>query len=92
MLELEPHLTMKRSRLMQDLSLGAITDDAYHLDMYGRLGHAGAPELSGTGFLEQQSVDVEADRVSPNDDPNGRGQVSEGGQNAKSNRTKSGEV
>jgi len=91
-LELEPHLTMKRSRLMQDLSLGAITDDAYHLDMYGRLGHAGAPELSGTGFLEQQSVDVEADRVSPNDDPNGRGQVSEGGQNAKSNRTKSGEV
>lgn len=91
-LELEPHLTMKASRLKQDLSLGLLRDEQYYLDMYGRLPPEGAPVLSGTGFLEQQTVDVEADRISPNDDPNGRGQVSEGGQNAKSNRTKSGEV
>lgn len=91
-LELEPHLTMKASRLKQDLSLGLITDAQYYLEMYGTLPPAGAPQLSGTGFLEQQTVDVNAERISPNDDPNGRGQVSEGGQNARSNRTKSGEV
>jgi len=91
-LELEPHLTMKRSRLAQDLSLGLISDAKYYLEMYGTLPPADAPELSGTGFLEQQKIDVNAERISPNDDANGRGQVSEGGQNAKSNRTKSGEV
>lgn len=91
-LELEPHYTMKGSRLKQDLSLGIISDLEYHLDMYGKIPHQAAPELSGTGFLEQQTVDVEADRISPNDDANGRGQVSEGGSNARSNRTASGEV
>ena len=83
---------MKASRLKQDLSLGLITDEQYYLEMYGTLPPAGAPVLSGTGFLEQQTVEVDASRISPNDDANGRGQVSEGGQNAKSNRTKSGEV
>lgn len=90
-LELEPHYTMKASRLKQDLSLGLISDLQYHLEMYGILPHPNAPELSGTGFLEQETVDVNAEGVSPNDDPNGRGQVSEGGQNARSNRTASGE-
>lgn len=91
-LELEPHLTMKSSRLKQDLSLGIITDEEYHLAMYNRAPPEGYTPLSGTGFLEQQTVDVEAEGISPNDDPNGRGQVSEGGQNAASNRTASGEV
>lgn len=91
-LELEPHYTMKASRLKQDLSLGVITDETYHLEMYGRLPPTGFTPLSGTGFLEQSTVDVESEGISPNDDPNGRGQVSEGGQNAKSKRTKSGEV
>ena len=91
-LELEPHLTMKSSRLKQDLSLGIITDAEYHLAMYNRPPPEGYTPLSGTGFLEQQTVDVEAEGISPNDDPNGRGQVSEGGQNARSNRTQSGEV
>jgi len=91
-LELEPHYTMKASRLKQDLSLGLITDEHYYLDMYGRLPPEGAPVLSGTGFLDQFTVEVNAEDISPNDDPNGRGQVSEGGQNAKSNRTRQGEV
>ena len=91
-LELEPHYTMKASRLKQDLSLGIITDETYHLEMYGRLPPEGYTPLSGTGFLEQETVDVDSSRISPNDDPNGRGQVSEGGQNAKSKRTKSGQT
>jgi hypothetical protein len=91
-LELEPHFTMKASRLKQDLSLGVITDLEYHMQMYNRPPPAGYKKLSGTNFLDQQTVDVQADKISPNDDPNGRGQVSEGGKNAKSNRTKSGEV
>lgn len=91
-LELEPQYTMKASRLKQDLSLGMITDEYYYLEMYGTLPPDGFTPLSGTGFLEQQTVDVKADKISPNDDPMGRGQVTEGGKNAKSNRTKSGEV
>lgn len=91
-LELEPHYTMKASRLKQDLSLGIITDEHYHLEMYGRLPPEGFTPLSGTGFLEQKSIDVNADNVSPNADPMGRSQVTEGGRSAKSNRTKSGQV
>ena len=41
-LELEPHYTMKASRLKQDLSLGIITDETYHLEMYGRLPPTGS--------------------------------------------------
>jgi hypothetical protein len=91
-LELEPHYTMKASRLKQDLSLGIITDEYYHLEMYGALPPEGYTPLSGTGFLEQQTVDVESEGISPNDDPNGRGQVAEGGKSAKSKRTRSGQT
>lgn len=91
-LELEPHLTMKSSRLKQDLSEGLISDDEYHLDMYGRPAPDGAPELAGTKFLTPQTVGVDASRVSPNDDPNGAGMTSPGSSNARSNRTKSGEA
>ena len=41
--------------------------------MYGRIRPDTSPELSGTGFMEQTSVDVEADKVSPNADPLGKG-------------------
>lgn len=91
-LELEPHYTMKASRLKQDLSLGIITDEHYHLEMYGVLPHDGYTPLSGTGFLEQQSVSVDASQVSPNADPMGRGLVTEKGKSAKSNATKSGQT
>lgn len=49
--ELEPQLVMKATRLKTDLSLGILTDEEYHLEMYNRLPPPGAPVLSGTGFL-----------------------------------------
>jgi hypothetical protein len=91
-MELEPHLTMKSSRLKQDLSLGLITDVEYHMAMYNRPPGAGVPQLAGTGFLEQQVAGVDASQVSPNSDPNGAGLTSPGSQNADSNRTKQGET
>lgn len=91
-LELEPQLTMKSSRLKQDLSLGLIVDEEYHMDMYGRPPPPGAPKLSGTGFLDQQEANVDVKDISPNDDPNGAGLTTPGSQNAKSNRTKSGQT
>lgn len=90
--ELEPQLTMRASRLKQDLSLGIITDLEYHMALYNRPPPAGAPPLSGTGFLEQTNVGVDEERVSPNDDPLGKGLTPPGSENAKSNRTASGEV
>lgn len=51
-LELEPQLTMKQNRLLTDLSYGLISDDEYHLEMYGRLRPDFAPELSGTNFMQ----------------------------------------
>ncbi|MBN7759769.1 hypothetical protein JYP52_01355 [Nitratireductor aquibiodomus] len=68
--ELEPQLALKSSRLRQDLSDGIITDDEYHLWMYGRLKPDTAPDLSGTGFAG--SVNTRAEEVSPNSDPLGR--------------------
>jgi hypothetical protein len=50
--ELEPNKSMKATRLKNDLSLGIITDEEYHLEMYGRLPPPGAPVLSGTNFLD----------------------------------------
>ena len=65
-LELEPQRVLKQSRLLEDLSLGLITDEEYHLQMYGRLPPVGAPVLSGTGFNNQAAATVNTDNVSPN--------------------------
>lgn len=51
--ELEPAKVQKQARLLKDLSLGLITDDEYHWEMYNRPKPATAPELSGTGFLDK---------------------------------------
>lgn len=91
-MELEPQLTMKSSRLKQDLSLGLITDDEYHLSMYNRPAPTSAPKLSGTLFLEQAKIGVDEERVSPNDDPMGAGLTPPGSENARSNRTRQGET
>lgn len=56
--ELEPQLTMRASRLKADLSLGIITDDEYHLEMYGRIRPDSAPLLSGTNFMPGTNVQV----------------------------------
>lgn len=91
-LELEPQLTMRSSRLRTELSLGTITDIEYHMQLFGRPPPAGAPQLSGTNFLTPQadaaSVDVE--NISPNSDSLGRSMAPEGGKSAKSNATKTG--
>ena len=86
-LELEPQLTMRASRLRNELSLGTITDDEYHLEIFGRPAPVGAPQLSGTGFMNPSdaSVSVNADEISPNSDSLGRGLVAPGSESAKSN-------
>lgn len=85
--ELEPMLNLRAARLRQDLSDGIITDDEYHLEMYGRLRPDSAPELSGTGFMNSSPVDTSD--VSTNDDPMGRSLTPEGGDATKSNAVKS---
>lgn len=84
-LELEPQKTMRSSRLKQDLSLGLITDFEYSMEMYGRPPLPGAPVLSGTGFLEQQTTDVNSEDVTPNDDSLGRSMSGEGGNGVAKN-------
>lgn len=81
--ELEPMLALKASRLKEDLSLGIITDDEYHLQMYGRIRPDDAPELSGTGFMKQGAVGVDETEVTPNSDPLGRSLAPKGGDAAK---------
>lgn len=56
-LELEPQVTMKQNRLMLMLSHGIIDDDYFHIEMFNRPRPDGAPELSGTGFMEAQALD-----------------------------------
>lgn len=77
-LELEPQRTMRASRLKMDLSLGLIDDIEYSMQMYGRPPLPGAPQLSGTNFMQAKGVEVEADKVSPNDDSLGRSLSGEG--------------
>jgi hypothetical protein len=75
-LELEPQMVLKQSRLLQDLSLGNISDEEYCIEMFGRLPLAGAPPLSGTGF--QAVSGANAQDVTPNGDPLGRSLSGEG--------------
>lgn len=91
-LELEPQKTMKFSRMEQALSRGYITDDEFHLAIFARPRPDGAPELSGTGFMEPVNVaSVDASGQSPNGDALGRGMAPEGGTKvAKSKSVKSG--
>lgn len=91
-LELEPQMTMRAARLKQDLSLGIISDIEYCMEMYGRPPVAGAPVLSGSGFLEQQAdaASVDTGNISPNNDSLGRSMAPPGGKSAKSNATKAG--
>lgn len=90
-LELEPQLTMRAARLKEDLSLGLISDLEYHLQVYHRLPPEGAPELSGTGFMQTAAGGEggRADEVTPNSDPLGRSLAPEGSTMAKSNQVKS---
>lgn len=84
--ELEPHLVMRQSRLLDALSLGTITDEEFHIEMYGRLPPEGAPVLMGTGFRDatQSSAQVDVENISPNADPMGRSLAPSGGRAARS--------
>ncbi len=85
--ELEPQLVMRAARLKEDLSLGLITDDEYHLAIYNRLPPAGAPQLQGTGFAAAKAT-VDTTNVTPNSDPLGRSISPEGSTSAKSGQVK----
>jgi hypothetical protein len=82
--ELEPQLTMRASRLKEDLSLGLITDDEYHLALYNRPRPDQSPELAGTGFMQATGASVDKDGVTPNSDPLGRSLASPDAKSAKS--------
>jgi hypothetical protein len=84
--ELEPQLVMKQSRLLQDLSLGLITDDEYHMEMHSRIRPDSSPEISGTGFMSAGTAGT--DSPSPNSDPLGRSASPAGGESARSNTVK----
>ena len=71
-LEQEANKNLRSSRLRQDLSDGLLEDDEYHLEVYGRIRPENAPELSGTGFMNSKSLEVDPEKVSPNSDPLGR--------------------
>lgn len=91
-LELEPQRLMKQSRLEQALSRGYISDDEFHIDVFGRPRPTTAPELSGTNFAQPQpAASVDPSQQSPNGDTLGRGMAPAGGTKvAKDNNVKSG--
>lgn len=86
-LELEPQRVMKSARLKDDLSLGLISDQEYHMQMFGRPAPANAPELSGTGFMNT-GPSADTDSISPNDDPLGQSITPQNAKSAKSNSTR----
>lgn len=89
--ELEPMLAIKAARLKEDLSLGIITDDEYHLEMYGRIRPDDAPELCETGFMGGSggAADVgNPQDVTPNQDSLGRSLAPSGTEAQKSNTVK----
>jgi hypothetical protein len=85
--ELEPQRVMKAARLKDDLSLGLITDEEYHMAMFNRPARDGAPTLSGTGFM-QGGPEADTSKISPNGDPMGQAITPEGAKSAKSNEVK----
>ena len=86
-LELEPQRVMRQARLLEELSLGLITDDYYHMTVHNRPRPDSAPELSGTGFMANQAS-VDAGSVSPNSDPLGRSITPSGSKSARSKEVK----
>lgn len=82
--ELEPMRMVRQSRVLQALSLGMMTDEEAHLELFGRLPPPGTPKLSGTNFQAQTGA-VDTDAISPNSDPMGRSVAPAGTEAAKSN-------
>ena len=94
--ELEPAQTQKQARLLKDLSLGLISDEEYHLQMYNRPKPESSPLLSGTGFYEKTAESGEGGAATAKtntpqkDQPDSRqrAQSRPSDKNAKSNTVK----
>lgn len=84
-IELEAQKVMRQSRLMEELSLGTISDEEYHILNNGRIPLWNYPKLSGTNFRSNQ---VNTADVSPNSDPLGRAITPDDNDSARSNTTK----
>jgi hypothetical protein len=84
-LELESHYTMKQQRYKDDLSIGLISDEKYHRDIYNQSKPDGIQDFSGTNFLDPVDPLVDATKVSPNDSPLNKSLTPKGGKKAKSN-------
>ena len=69
--ELEAFAIMRQDRILEQLSLGFISDDEAAELLGTGPREPGAPELSGTMFHEKQGG-IQADDASPNSDPMGR--------------------
>lgn len=82
--ELENQLTMRQARLLEQLSLGIISDEEFYLDMWGKI-PSDPSTLSGTNF---QSTKINTADTTSNTDPLGRSLTPEGGDMAKSNANK----
>lgn len=84
-LELENQLTMKQARLLEQLSLGIISDLEFHKEMWHRIPSGNYVKLSGTNF---QATKINTSDTTSNTDPLGRSLTPEGGDMAKSNSNK----
>ena len=69
--ELEAFKTMEQARILEQLSLGFITDEEAAELLHTGPRAPGAPKLSGTMFTKNTSAD-KAENASPNADPQGR--------------------
>ena len=67
--ELEAFATMKQQRILEQLSLGFLSDEQAAEELGTGTRPAGAPPLSGTMFYRANNA---AESASPNSDPQGR--------------------
>lgn len=86
--ELEPMLVIRQARYLEMLSLGLITDDEFHSELFGRPAPDAAPVLSGTGFMQPQLPGVDVSTITPNADPLGKSLAPSGGKVSKSDAVK----
>lgn len=88
--EIEAHKAIHQSRVLEQLSLGFITDDEASNLLGTGFRDSGAPLLSGTMFREDNNVEVDPKAISPNngaqekaltakDTSSGRGKTKEKG-------------
>lgn len=70
--ETEAFKTMKQARILEQLSIGLITDDEAFIHLGIEYAPPGYTPLSGTGFYQGSSSKEQAEKASPNSDPQGK--------------------